>query len=38
MIREMYYMHYQAIRNVVRNMVTLGLAMLLGYFILWLGV
>ncbi len=38
MIREIYFTHYQAIRSVVRTMVTLGLAMLLSYFILLFGV
>ena len=38
MIREIYFMHYQAIRSMVRALVTLGLAMLLSYFILLFGV
>ena len=38
MIREIYFTHYQAIRNVIRTMVTLWLAMLLSYLILLVGV
>ena len=38
MIREIYFMHYQAIRSVVSTVVTLGFAMLLSYFILLFGV
>jgi hypothetical protein len=38
MIREFYFAHYQRIRSVVGTMATLGLAMLLSYFILLFGV
>jgi hypothetical protein len=38
MIRDIYFTHYQAIRTVIRTMVTLGAAMLLSYLILLFGV
>jgi hypothetical protein len=38
MIRHIYFSHYQAIRGMVTALVTLGVAMLLSYLILLLGV
>jgi hypothetical protein len=34
MIRQIYFSHYRAIREVITAMVTVGVAMLLGHFIL----
>lgn len=35
MIEQMLFTHYRWIRNVITTLVTLGLALLLGQFILW---
>jgi len=35
MIRHVYYSHFRAIRWVVAMGVTVGMAMLLGFLILW---
>jgi hypothetical protein len=38
MIRHIYFSHYRAIRGAITGMVTVGIAMLLSYFILLAGV
>lgn len=35
MIRRAYFLHYRMIREVITVAITLGMAVLLGYLILW---
>ncbi len=35
MIQRAYFLHYRAIREVITTAVTIGAALLAGYFILW---
>jgi hypothetical protein len=35
MIGRIYFLHYRLVNNAVATVVTIGLALLLSYFILW---
>jgi hypothetical protein len=35
MIERAYYLHYQAVRNLTMNALTVGAALLLGYLVIW---
>jgi hypothetical protein len=37
MIQRAYFLHYRAVREVITTAVTIGAALLAGYFILWPG-
>jgi hypothetical protein len=36
MIQRAYFLHYRTVRSVFANALSVGTALLLGYFILWI--